>query len=186
MEEMAGSIVVKRLVRNLRYRLTYLQIFESYQNPKLSPVLVQLLTLLMRDQQAAITILTSYLHSMDVDVQDLSPNQRLLEHAANRHDIASRLRFIHYGLGKAVSWYKMQLTDKQMTADPELQKLLFELGQIEAAELWRVEAVMAMLRISLEPESEDQRRLQHGRSQRAGGWHSRLMEDVGHPAWKGR
>jgi hypothetical protein len=185
MQEMTDSIAVKRLVRNLRYRLTYVRILEAFLDPTPGPEVVQLLESLMEAQQSVAIALTSYLSSLDVDVQNLSPYQRLLEHAANRHGIGSRLRFIHYGLGKAVSWYRMQLTDKQMTVDPELQRLLFELGQIEAAKLWRVEAVMTMLRMPLEPEREDQRELRRFKAQQPQDWRPGLAEDVGRPAWKG-
>jgi hypothetical protein len=140
----------------------------------------------MEAQQSAVASLTSYLSGVDVYVQDLSPDQRLLEHAANRQGVGSRLRFLHYGLGKAVSWYRMQLTDKQMTADPELRNLLFELGQMEAAKLWRVEAVMTMLRMPLQPELEDQRELRRFRTPEPQDWRPGLAEDVGRPAWKGR
>ena len=73
-----------------------------------------------------------------------------------------------------------------MTVDPELRQLLFQLGENEAAKLWRVETVMERLRIPLKPEPEDQRELRRIRPQRAHGWHSRLLEDVERPAWKGK
>jgi hypothetical protein len=186
MDKIADSIAVKRLVRNLRYRLTYVQILEAFLEPTPGPEVVRLLQSLMEAQQSAAASLRSYLCSVDVHVQDLSPDQRLLEYAANRQGIGSRLRFLHYGLGKAASWYRMQLTDKQMTADPELRNLLFELGQMEAAKLWRVEAVMTMLRMPLEPEPEDQRELRRFRTPEPQDWRPGLAEDVGRPAWKGR
>ena len=182
MYEMADSIVVKRLVRNLRYRLTYVQVLAAFLKPTPGPEVVQLFNSLMRAQQSAIASLTSYLRSLDVDVQDLAPDQRLLEHASHQQGVRARLRFVHSGFSKAVSWYKTQLTDKQMTADPEFRQLLLQLGEIEAAKLWRVEAVMDRLRIPLEPEPENQRELRHVRPNRDRSWQSRLLEDVGRPA----
>jgi hypothetical protein len=157
MAEVGDSIVVKRLVRNLRYKLTYIMVFESFLHPEPHPVVVSLLHILMSAQQAAIVPLARYLQGLGVATQDLAPNRRLLDHASGRNDVRSRLRFLWYGLSKAVSWYKTQFMDKQMTADSELKQLLFELGEREAASLWRIEAVMAMLRIRQDSEPKDPR-----------------------------
>lgn len=185
MDEIADSIVVKRLVRCLRYRLTYIRILETFLEPTPGFEVVQLLNSLMAAQQSAVASLTKYLSSLGVDVQDLSPDPRLLEHASHCQGVRARLRFIHYGFNKAVSWYKMQLTDKQMTADPELQQILFELGQVEAAKLWRIEAIMTMLRIPLQPEPEDRRELRRFKPQRLQDSRPGAMGDMRRPAWKG-
>ena len=185
MGEIANSIVVKRLVRNLRYRLTYVQVFESFLTPPPHPVVIELLSSLIETQQSAAATLSRYLRQLSIDTRDLSLYRKLIDQAAQRQGLSSRLRFIHYGLIKASSWYKMQLTDKQMIADSQLQQIMLEMGQIEAAKLWRVEAVMTILRIPLETEPNVQREPQHVRPQRAHGWHSRLAEDVGRPAWMG-
>jgi hypothetical protein len=186
MTEVPDSIVVKRLVRNLRYKLTYIRVFESFLHPKSHPTVVTLLNALMRAQQSMAVPLSGYLQGLGIEVQSLPLNQRLLDHASSRKDVRSQLRFIHYGLSKAVSWYKMQLTDGQMTADPELKQLLFELGETEAAGLWHTEAVMTMLRIPLEPKPEDQPERRRPKPQRLKDWHPRLEEDVGRPVWKDR
>jgi hypothetical protein len=185
MAEVADSIVVKRLVRNLRYKLTYIRVFESFLHPEPHPVVVRLLDELMSTQQTAIVPLSGYLQGLGATTQGLTLNQRLLDHASGRTCVRSRVRFIHYGLSKAVSWYKTQLMDRQMTADPKLKQLLLELGEREAAGLWRTETVMAMLRISLKPEPEDQREPRRLEPQRPQDWHTRLEEDVGRPVWKG-
>jgi hypothetical protein len=186
MAEVADSIVVKRLVRNLQYKLTYIRVFESFLHPEPHPAVVRLLNVLMSAQQTAIVPLSGYLQGLGVATQGLTLNQRLLDHASGRNDLRSRLRFIQYGLSKAVSWYRTQLMDRQMTADPQLKQLLFELGESEAAGLWRTEAVMAMLRISLKPEPEDQREPRHPKPQRPQDWHPRREEDARRPVWKGR
>jgi hypothetical protein len=182
----SNSIVSKRLLRNLRYKLTYIDIFESYKDPDPGPEVVALLDSLIEAQQSAIAPLSSYLRGLDVNTQDLELDQRLLSHASNRDNLKSRLRFVQDGLSRSVSWYKMQLTDRQMTADPELRHLLFELGEIDAARLWRVEAVMALLKISVKVgEKERDDVPQQEPQQKEEKWRPRLMDDVGRPAWGG-
>lgn len=182
---MTDSIVVKRLVRNLQYRQTYIKVFEAFLEPDLHPVVVRLLSSLVETQQTAVVTLSSYLRGLSVDTQDLPLYQKLMDQAAQRQGVSSRLRFIRHGLRKAVSWYQMQLTDKQMTADPGLRQILSEMGEIEAAKLWSVETVMAMLRIPLQPDPEDRRELQRFNPQRLQGWRPGLVEAVERPAWKG-
>lgn len=152
---MTDSIVVKRLIRSLQYRLTYIRVFEVFLEPDLHPAIVRLLGSLIEVQQIAVVTLSNYLQGMSVDTQSLPLNQKLMDQAAQRPSTSSRLRFIRYGLKRSVSWYKMQLVDRQMTADPVLKQILFELGEREAAGLWHTEAVMVMLRIRLEPWSRD-------------------------------
>ncbi len=152
---MPESIVVIRLSRNLRYKLTYIKIFETYLESERQTMVTELLRSLLQAYQIAIGPLASYLRRMDVATQELELDEKLLDHAASRGDTESQLRFIHDGLSRAASWYKTQLADRQMTADPELRQLLVELGEIDAAKLWRTEAVMAALKIPLalkEPE----------------------------------
>jgi hypothetical protein len=96
------------------------------------------------------------------------------------------LRFICDGLRRATSWYRTQLTDRQMTADPELRQLLVELGEIDSAKLWRTEATMGILRIptaTKEKEWDDHSRPVEPAPEEE--WRSRLAEDVRRPAWTG-
>jgi hypothetical protein len=152
MTEVTSSIVVKRLVRNLRYRLTYIKVFESFFEPQPPPAVVRLLNALVSAQQTAAVPLSGYLKGLGIATEGMLLNQRLLNHASSRNNLRSRLRFIQYGLRRAVSWYKVQLTDRQMTADPELRRLLLELGESGAASLWRTGVVMDILGIRQEPE----------------------------------
>lgn len=175
---MAESIVLVRLVRNLRYKLTYIKIFESYMDPNPGPLVMELLTSLVQAQQLAVAPLSSYLRRMDVSSQDLDLDDKLLTHAASRDNIKSQLRFIFEGLTRSVSWYKMQVVDKQMTTDPELRKLLFQLGEIDAAQLWRTEATMAMLGVptAVKPKEWSEQRRQEPDA--IEGWRPRLVEDI--------
>jgi hypothetical protein len=183
---MTDSIVVKRLIRNLRYKLTYVKIFETYLEAEPGPKVVELLESLLEAQQSAIAPLSSYLRGMDVNVQDLALDDKLMSHALNRDNVKSRLRFIHDGLTRATAWYKTQLMDRQMTADPELQQLLFELGEIDAAKLWRTEATMGMLRIAVKVEEKSWEKTPQPEPKRKEEWRPRLVEDVSRPAWGGR
>ncbi len=181
---MAESIVIVRLVRNLRYKLTYIKIFEDCTEPDPGRDVVELLNSLIRAQQSAIGPLSSYLRRLDVNVQETDLDQKLMDHAASRDNVKSRLRFIYEGLTRAVAWYKMQLVDRQMTADPELKQLLFELGEIDAAQLWRTEATMAMLGISTqakERDYSDQRRIEPDGLE---GWRPSLVEDMEYSSWE--
>ena len=181
---MAESIVTLRLVRNLRYKLTYIKIFESFMEPDPGHSVVELLNSLIQAQQSAIAPLSSYLRRLDVNVQDTELDEKLMDHASSRDNVKVRLRFIYEGLTRAVSWYKMQLADRQMTADPELRALLFELGEIDAAQLWRTEATMVMLGISIkakEKDFSDQRRIE---PERLDGWRPSLVEDVERTTWE--
>lgn len=160
MTGMTDSIVVKRLLRNLQYRQTYTRVFETFLEQRPGPFLfVELLKSLVTAQQSAILSLTSYLEGLGAGANGLWLKQRLLEQASDRRSFKSRLRFVHYGLERSVSWYKIQLTDTQMTSDPALEDLLFEIGEREGALLWRTEATMAILGVPLavdQKDSEDQ------------------------------
>jgi hypothetical protein len=182
---MTQSIVEIRLTRNLRYKLTYMRIFEDYLATDPNPEVAELLRSLIHAQQSAIGPVSRYLRRLDVQVQDLELDERLLNHASGREDVRSQLRFIYDGLRRAVSWYKTQLVDKEMAADPELRTVLFELGETDAAQLWRVEAVMAILRIPVNVKEKDwdQERAQSDYDE---DWRPRLVEDVGRRgSWKG-
>ena len=180
------SIVSKRLIRNLRYKLTYIKIFDSYKEPDPGAEVIALLESLIEAQQSAIAPLSSYLRGSDINTQDLELNERLMSHASNRDNVKARLRFIHDGLNRSVAWYKTQLMDKQMTSDPNLRQLLLELGETDAAKLWRTEAVMAMLKIPLKLEEKDWNDLpQPEPKKQQEGWRPRLLEEVGRPAWGG-
>ena len=182
---MAESIVATRLVRNLRYKLTYIKIFETYLKSDPDPEITKLLRSLIQAQQSAIAPLSRYLRRLDVQTQDLELDQKLMSHAFSREGVKAQLRFIYDGLNRAVSWYKTQLTDKQMTADPELCDLLIELGEIDATMLWRTEAIMGMLRIPTKIKEKDWSNQERVPSQQDIEWRSRLMEDVGRPSWQG-
>ena len=99
---MAESIVVVRLVRNLRYKLTYIQIFESYMEPDPGRNIVGLLDSLIQAQQLAIAPLSSYLRRLDVNVQETELDDKLMAHASSRDNIRAQLRFIYEGLSRAV------------------------------------------------------------------------------------
>jgi hypothetical protein len=182
---MSGSIVVKRLFRNLQYRQTYIEVFEAFQEPGLDSVVVGLLSSLIETQQAAIVTLSSYLQGLSSDTQDLALNQKLMEQAAQRQGMSSRLHFVHYGLKRAVSWYEMQLTDRQMTADPELRRILFELGQSEAAKLWHTEVVMLMQGVLRDSAPKKPRGSSYAERDQSDRWHSRLMDTSRRPSWTG-
>ncbi len=182
---MAESIVEIRLTRNLRYKLSYIKIFETYLESRPGPEVAALLKALIEAQQLAIPPVSRYLRQREVQVQDLELDQRLLSHAFGREDVRSQLRFIYDGLKRAVAWYKTQLADRQMTADPELRELLVELGEIDAAKLWRTEAIMGMLKIPVnlkEKDWVDQERVQPDQDN---DWRPRLVEDTGRPTWQG-
>ena len=167
MAEIADAIVAKRLLRNLRYRLTYTKVFESFLESEPHPEVVKLLQALIDAQRSAITALSGYLPNLGVAAQDLPLVKKLLDHAASRADMQSRLRFTRYGLAKAVSWYKEQLMDRKMTADPELRQILLQLGELEAASLWRIRATMTMLGIREETEGQTSTLAPHGEPARA-------------------
>jgi hypothetical protein len=182
MDEMADSIVVKRMVRNLQYRQTYIRIFEDFSSSGFHPQVLKLLSSLIEAQQIAVVALSRYLRGLGVDTPDPVVYHKLLQQAAQQQGTSAQLRFIHYGLRKSVSWYKMQLTDRQMTADPELQTLLLKLGESEAASLWRTEAVMGLLRIHSESEPKHPRGPLRAQPDQGDGWRPRLMDPVRHPA----
>jgi hypothetical protein len=182
MDEMADSIVVKRMVRNLQYRQTYIKVFEDFSSSGFHPQVIKLLSSLIETQQTAVVALSRYLRGLGVDTQDPVVYRRLVQQAAERQGTSAQLRFIHYGLRKSVSWYKTQLTDRQMTADPELQRLLLELGENEAASLWRTEAVMVLLRIHPESEPRRPRGPLRTKANQEDSWRPRLMDPLRHPA----
>ena len=180
---MTDSIVAKRLIRNLRYKLTYLKIYEDLIATNPGPVVTALLKSLVEAQQSAIASLARYLRGEDVGTQDLELNDKLLAHVATRDNLKGQLRFVHDGLFKAAEWYKIQLIDKQMTSDPELQELLLELGEIDAAKLWRTEAIMGMLKISTKVEEKEWDETTQPDPKDLEDWRPRLLEDVGRPTW---
>jgi hypothetical protein len=180
---MAESIVEIRLIRNLRYKLSYIKIFETYLESRPGAEVAALLKSLIEAQQMAIPPVSRYLRQRDVQVQELELDQRLLGHAFGREDVRAQLRFIYDGLTRAVAWYRTQLTDRQMTADPELRALLLELGEIDAAKLWRTEAVMGMLKISTNMKEKDWIDQERAQPEQDDDWRPRLVEDVSKPAW---
>ena len=183
---MTESIVVVRLTRNLRYKLTYVKIFEMFLESTSGPEISDLLHSLIEAQQTAVAPLSRYLRRLDVQTQDLELDQKLLKHASERDNMKAQMRFICDGLRRAVSWYRTQLMDRQMVSDPELRDLLFELGEIDAAKLWRMEATMGMLRIPTTVKEKDWSDQSHTRSQPEAEWQPRLVEDVGRSEWNNR
>ena len=137
-------------------------------------------------QQSAIAPLSSYLRGLDVNIQDLELNEKLLAHALSCEDPGSQLRFIHDGLGRAISWYNTQLLDRQLAADPALGQLLVQLGEIDAAKLWHTEAIMAMLSIPVKVEERKWDDRTQPEPKDLEEWRPRLVEDVGRPSWGGR
>jgi hypothetical protein len=183
---MTDSIVVVRLTRNLRYKLTYIKIFETYLESERDQEVVKLLRTLIQAQQTAIAPLSSYLRRLDINTQDLPLDDKLMSHALSRDDSQSRLRFIYDGLERAAGWYRMQVVDRQMTADPELEELLYELGELDGAKLWRVEAVMGVLKIPVKLKTKEYEEPVAVEPERREGWQPRLAEDVRRPSWSGR
>jgi hypothetical protein len=182
---MPESIVVIRLSRNLRYKLTYIKIFETFLESERQTMVADLLKSLLQAYQIAIGPLASYLRRMEVATQELELDEKLLDHAFSRGDTESQLRFIHDGLNRATSWYKTQLADRQMAADPELRQLLFELGEIDAAKLWRTEAIMAALKIPLTLKEPDYVEPAVSEPPRISEWRPRLADDLRRPNWSG-
>ena len=183
---MTESIVIVRLTRNLRYKLTYVQIFESFLESDPGPVVSELLQALIQAQHSAIAPLSRYLRRQDVQTQNMELDEKLLKHAAERDNVKAQMRFICDGLKRAVSWYRTQLMDKQMVSDPELRDLLFELGEADAAKLWRTEATMAMLRIPTTVKEKDWKDPQPTQPQQEAEWQPRLVEDVQRTDWENR
>jgi len=182
---MPESIVVIRLARNLRYKLTYIKIFETYLESERQVVVTELLRSLLQAYQIAIAPLASYLRRMDVAAQELELDEKLLDHAFSRSDTESQLRFIHDGLSRAASWYKTQLADRQMAADLELRQLLIDLGEIDAAKLWRTEAIMAALKIPLTLKEPDYTEPVVPEPPKTTEWRPRLADDIRRPNWTG-
>jgi hypothetical protein len=174
------------MVRNLRYKLTYIKVYESFLKPEPHQVVVRLLHTLLEAQQTTVAPLSSHLQGWGVSSEGLQLNQRLLSHASTREDVSSRLRFLHYGISRGVSWYKAQLNDRQMTADPELQQLLIEQGEVEAAKLWHVQAAMSMLSIPEQPKSDLRRRGRLHEPAETVERRRHLEMDRDRPTWKGR
>lgn len=183
---MTESIVIVRLTRNLRYKLTYVKIFESFLESQSDSLIRDLLQALIQAQQSAVAPLSRYLRRHDVQTQNLELDAKLLKHAAERDNIKAQMRFICDGLRRAVSWYRTQLMDKQMVSDPELRDLLLELGEADAAKLWRTEATMALLRIPSTVKEKDWTDQQPTRTQQEAEWQPRLVEDVGRSEWENR
>lgn len=180
---MAESIVAVRLTRNLRYKLTYVKLFETFLESASSPEVIELLHTLIQGQEAAIAALASYLRRLDISIQDLELNDKLLAQASGRTDLKGQMRFVYDGLQRAAEWYLVQLADKQMTQDPELRRLLVELGEMEASKLWRTEAVMGMLRIPTKTKERETEAEPVPDSAEQESWKPRLVDDFGRPSW---
>jgi len=183
---MTESIVTVRLTRNLRYKLTYIRIFESYLESEREVEVTDLLRSLLQAYQEAIAPLASYLRRLDVATQELELDEKLMSHAAGRHDVEAQLRFIYDGLRRAAAWYKTQLMDRQMTSDPELRQLLLDLGEIDAAKLWHTETIMSVLKIPMRLKEQDYSEPPAPEPPSRGEeWRPRLMDDLRRPSWSG-
>jgi hypothetical protein len=184
---MTESIVILRLARNLRYKITYIKIFETFLEDEPGPDVAELFRELIKAQQNAVAPLASYLRRLGESPQEAGLDEKLMGHALKRKDVASRLRFIHDGMQRSVSWYKMQVMDKQMTRDPELFRLLLELGELDAAKLWRAEAVMGLLKISVKAKEKDwsDQPAPAQEPVRDEAWRPRLLDDFG-SKWEDR
>ena len=183
---MTESIVTVRLTRNLRYKLTYIKIFEMYIESEREAAVTDLLRSLLHAYEEAIAPLAAYLRRLDVATQELELDEKLMAHAAGRHDAESKLRFIHDGLRRASTWYRTQVMDRQMTSDPELRQLLLELGEIDAAKLWYTETIMSVLKIPLRLKEQDYTEpTQAEPPSRGEEWRPRLMDDLRRPSWSG-
>jgi hypothetical protein len=135
-------------------------------------------------QEAAIASLRLYLQGLGIGTDDLQLNQRLMAHAAQRSDISSRLRFMHYGLERAASWYKIQLRDDKMTSDPDLRHLLLTLGEIDAAKLWHTRMVMQSLQIATDPNRKTADAPSRPSDKKE--WRPRLVEDLAQHSQSGQ
>jgi hypothetical protein len=183
---MTESIAALRLTRNLRYKLTYVKLFETYLESAQAPELIELLHSLIQGQQAAVSALATYLRRLGLPTQDLELNDKLLDQASGRTDMKAQLRFVYDGLQRAAEWYLTQLADKQMTQDPELRRLLVELGEMEAAKLWRTEAIMAILRIPAKTVKEKEPEAEViPEPTDLDSWRPRLVDDYARPSWTG-
>ncbi len=180
---MTESVAATRLTLNLRYKLAYVKICESYLESAHDPEVTELLRDLIQAQQAAIAPLSSYLRRQGVSMQELEPKEKLIDHALRHADVESQLRFIHRRLHQAVFWYGTQLADRRMTADPELVQLLIELGEIDSAKLWRTESVMGMLRISTKPKERSWDIDKPAEPRDLEDWRPRLLEEPGPYPW---
>lgn len=185
MHEATDSIVTKRLVRYLQYRRTYVRVLESFLKPNPGPLVAGLLTSLIDIQQAEMAAVSGYVRGQGIDTEDLPLKPRLLDHAAQHGERTSRLRFIHHGLSRSASWYRTQLMDEQMTADPALRQLLLDLGEMDAAGLWRTEGVMAILSISVEPRTKGEPKPSRPEPTAEGDRRPRRSGSRRRPAWKG-
>ncbi len=182
---MSESIVALRLTRNLRYKLTYVRIFETFLETSPAPEVTELLQILIQIQQSAIASLATYLRRLEVSTQDLELNDKLIAQATDRKDLKAQLRFIYDGLDRGVAWYRTQLCDRQMTIDPELCRLLIELGEMEASKLWRTEAVMGLLHIPVKLKDKEYEPEPIPDPTRPEGWRPRLVDDFERPNWTG-
>lgn len=183
---MTESVPAIRLTLNLRYKLAYVSICETYLEAEHGPEIADLLRSLIQAQREAIAPLSSYLRRLGVNLQELEPKEKLIDHAMLHSDPDSRLRFVHRRLQQAVFWYGTQLMDKKMTSDPELVGLLIELGEIDAAKLWRTEAVMGMLRVPTKPKERDWDVDTPAVPQVQDDWRPRLVEDRSAVSWTDR
>ncbi len=183
---MTESVEALRLTLNLRYKLAYVKICESYLESDHGPDVTELFRSVIQAQQSAIAPLSSYLRRLGVNLQELELKEKLISHAVRHADVESRLRFIRRRLRQAVFWYGTQLVDRKMTGDPELVQLLIELGEIDAALLWRTEAVMGLLKIATAPRDRDWDIDKPAESQDLSDWRPRLLEDTGAYTWTDR
>lgn len=182
---MSESLIVKRLRRNLRYRRTYVQVYEEYLQSERNTRLQELLRGLVESQQAACAELEQNLRRLNGSSNGLAPYNQLLADAAKRTDARSRLLFIQSGLKRSVNWYLTQLMDKRVSSEPDVRQLLIDLGENESAQLWRTEALLHLLRVPVDVEVSQDAESSRFESQQDEDWRSALAEDVRRPSWGG-
>ena len=73
-----------------------------------------------------------------------------------------------------------------MTADPELKPLLFQLGESDAAQMWRTDATMAMIGVSAKAKEKEYRDQPRPDPSSVEGWRPSLVEDVSQTQWEGQ
>lgn len=182
---MSEPLIIKRFRRNLRYRRTYIQIYEEYLHEEPNAQVQDLLRGLIESQRDACAELEQCLRRLDGSSDGLMPYGQLMADAAKRSDVRSRLLFIQTGLKRAVDWYTTQLLDQRVSSDPENRRLLVNLGESESAQLWRTEAVMHMLRVPVATDEGQDDDVSPFEPQRDQDWRWDLPEDVRRPVWGG-
>ncbi len=147
MSQTTLSTVTARLARNLEYKLTYLEIYQGYLAQGGESEALEFIRALIDTQQDSIAGLSSRLRQLDYPVRQLAALEKLKAQAFTRRDTAGKLQFVQTGLERSAAWYAEQLLDPEIRADADTRQLLIELGQADAAALWRVNALLGEMAI---------------------------------------